>query len=379
MTNTIRIRRATLRPMLQFGAGFFLLVAIASPTSAGIRPSFQLDHSVWKATHIVLATEGDLIDGRLRVIESWKGNLEPDTEIILPELADFADAKSRRVHDWWQRRDLPEPYARVVSGSRMVLFLVEFDPTDKTRPSDSKPRAWLPASYHGHGGFKVSVAWLERGEAYAFVQVLNPGPSVLTHRGTGVEMKARVVEFGVIQAHLGEAVDRRAPVLAAQSLRAFHRQEFYCGAKASIKSLGRMGGVALPMLRRLLDDRTLSHWHPDIISSLVAAGGADVAPDLTAIVKEGLAFWQERLPTLKKGWWNSAPDNERGGLRNKYKRLLAALRALRPLRYKPCRAVVSAVRDLWQSDDTLSDIGDSQMARACNAVLDGLSGEPTAP
>jgi len=373
--NAIEIRRAMLRPILSFGAGFFLLAAIASPTWAAIRPSFSLDYSVWKATHIVLATEGDVIDGHLRVVESWKGNLESGTEIILPELANFADAKSRRVHDWGQRSDLPEPYARVVSGSRMVLFLVESKPTSP----DSKSPAWLPASHHGHGGFKVSIAWLERGEAYAFGQIFNPGPSILTHRGTGVEMKARVAAFDVIQADLRRAVDGGDPVLASQSFRAFCRQGFYYGAKGSLESLGAMGKIALPMLRGLLGDRTLSHWHPNIISSLVSAGGADVAPDLTAIVKEGLAFWQERLPKLEKGWWNRAPDNERGELRNKYSQLLTALRALQPLRYEPCRPVASAVSDLWQSDDCLSDVGDNEMVRACNAVLKGQSDEPTAP
>jgi len=365
--------------MLQFGAGFFLLVAIASPTSAYLRPTFSLDYSMWKATHIVLATEGDLIDGRLRVVESWRGNLEPDTEIILPELARFWDAESRRVI-WWQRRDLPEPYyARVVSGSRMVLFLVEPEPTDQATSSDSKPRAWLPATPSGYGGFEVSVAWLERGEAYAFYKCL-PGPPLLDHLGPGIDMKARVVAFDVIQAHLRKAVAGRDPVRAVQSFFAFLRQKFYRGAKESIASLGRMGVVALPTLRRLLGNMSYSSWHPDIISSLVAAGGADVAPDLTAIVKEGLAFWQERLPKLKKGWRDSAPHNERRRHSSQYSRLLAALRALGPLRYEPCRTVVSALRDLWQADDTLSRTGHHQtMARACNAVLEGLSAKPAAP
>jgi len=380
MRNTIRIRRAMPKLMFQLSAGFFFLVVIAAPTSAAIRPSFYLDYSVWKATHIVLATEGDVIDGRLSVIESWKGDLEPDTNVILPELAGFADAKSRRVHDWGQRQDLPEPYARVVTGSRIVLFLVASAPTTQTTSSESKPRAWLPASYFGHGGFKVSVAWLERGEAYAFVQVENPGPSVLTHLGTAIEMKARVVAFDVIQANLGKAVDGRDPLVAAQSLRAFHRQAFSYGAKGSIESLGRMGEVAVPVLRQLLGDRTLSHRHPDIVSSMVAAGGADVAPDLTAVVQEGLAFWQERLPKLeKKDRWNSGTDNERRGLLEQYGRLLAALRALRPLRYAPCRDVVSAVGDLWQSYDALKDIGDGQMHRACEDVLDGLGNASPSP
>ena len=247
------------------------------------------------------------------------------------------------------------------------------EPSDQAGPSHAGPRVWLPASQFGHGGFKVSVVWLERGEAYGLVQIFNPGPSVLAHLQTGVEMKARVQAFGVIQAQLDRAGQERDPVAAAQSLRAFHRQSFYQGTRASIAALGRMGEDALPALRRLLGDRTLPDWHSDIISATVAAGGVDAAPDLSAIVQEGLDFWRERLPTLEQGWWNKAPDNERRGLRNRYKRLLAALRALGPLKYAPCRQVVSELRDLWQSDDSLSEVGDNQVPRACTAVLEGLS------
>ncbi len=76
MRNTTRTRRGMPGLVLRFCGGLLLLGVFASSASAAIRPSFYLDYSVWKATHIVLATEGDSIDGRLRVIESWKGNLE---------------------------------------------------------------------------------------------------------------------------------------------------------------------------------------------------------------------------------------------------------------------------------------------------------------
>mgnify|MGYP007065672871 CR=1 FL=1 len=283
------------------------------------------------------------------------------------------------MHVWKGHQDVPEPYVRAVSGSQMVLFLVKPKPTDQANRSDSKSPAWLPASYLEHGGFKVSVVWIERGEAYAFKQVFNPGPSVLTRVGIGIDMKAKVVAFSVIQANLNKAVEEKDALSAAQSLRAFSGQGYHYGAKGCIESLGKMGNAAVPTLCRLLGDRTLSHWHPDIISAMVAAGGVDVASDLTAVVKEGLEYWQERLPKLKKGWWNNAPDNERRSLRSRYGRLLAALRAIRPLRYEPCREVVSSLRDLWRSSETLSDVGGDQMARACDAVLEELTGGPSAP
>ena len=57
-----------------------------SRVCAAERPSFNLDYSAWKATHIVLATENGTIDGRLKVVESWKGDIKPGMELILPEL-----------------------------------------------------------------------------------------------------------------------------------------------------------------------------------------------------------------------------------------------------------------------------------------------------
>ena len=365
---------------------FSFFLGMATVASAGARPSFSLDLSVWRATHIVLATEGDLIDGHIKIIESWKGDLEPGARVVLPGLADFADVESRRVHNWWYPQDLPEPYARVVTGSRTILFLVKPDPAERTSSTNffrrivsSKATAWLPAVAYRDSGFKFSVAWLERGEAYAFRQVMNPGPVVLAHIGTAVDIKARVVGIDVISTSLGKAIDGRDSVLAGQCLKAFEKRKFYYGAQASIESLGRMGTVALPTLRRLLGNESLLDLHSDVISAMAAAGRTGAARDLATTVEEGLRFWQERLPTLTRGWWNSAPDDERRLLRNRYGILSAALQALRPLRYAPCREDISALRNLWQSDETLNDVGDGAMIRACDAVLEELDRESPYP
>lgn len=351
-----------------------LLVLVSTSRSfAAERPSFNLDYSLWKATHIVLATEGNVIDGKLKVIESWKGDLKPDSKIVLPELAAFSTEKSRRVHDWWKRKDLPESYARFVTGSKMVLFLVKSAKNPQKDLSDPDNLTWLPASYNGFGGFKVSLAWIENGEAYVFIQIDNPGPSILTHLSTVIEMKSRIAAFNVIQTAHENAVHDKDPIHAMQSFRAFHRNKFYYAAKANIQSLGSMGSKALPILRRSLQDRTLRNWHQHIISSMVTAGGQSVAKDLIAIIEKEFEFFSKRAPDLKEGWWNADPADERRMLRERYGILLITLRKIRPLRYPPCRDVVIKTRDLWRSNAILSFNGESQVLPTCDVILKELS------
>ncbi len=348
-----------------------LLIAVyPCPLLAGIRPSFSLDHSLAKATHIVLATEGEVIDGRFTVIESWKGDLKPGEAVVLPDLAELADEDARQVK-WYGRVDPEERYVKTVSGSQMVLFLVAPENEDQASTQDSEPTEWLPASYLGHGGFKTSVMWFERGDAYAFTQIMNPGPTELLHTGVAIQTKARITAFCVIEADLEVAIREKDPIRASQALFAFYREGFWAGASEGIDSLGRMGEVALPTFRRLLKDKQLGQWHPRLISSMAEVGGIEVADDLTAIAEEGLTFWQTKAATLEKGWWNRDFEDKRW-LRSEYSRLLASLRALETLRHEPCRDVVLAIRELWQSHQAMSDVGDNQMAQACDKVLDAL-------
>src|SRR6185369_10112108 len=99
-----------------------LLCGSHSLTSAGIRPSFGLEGNTWNATHIVVVTEGKTIDGIFRVLESWKGDLNPGDTIKVPELASFKAESSRTVSDPWYQKPGTNP-GLVVTGDRMVLFL----------------------------------------------------------------------------------------------------------------------------------------------------------------------------------------------------------------------------------------------------------------
>lgn len=108
---------------------------------AGIRPSFGLNHCAWHATHIVVASEGDEIDGRLTVLESWKGDLQPGELVSIPQLASFKSQPSREVKtsplglaiERSMNYITPKEY---VTGSRMILFLKKGISCQKRLPTE---------------------------------------------------------------------------------------------------------------------------------------------------------------------------------------------------------------------------------------------------
>src|SRR5206468_844470 len=75
------------------------LLALILPTTAtaAIRPSFHLDTCSWRATHVVVVSEGETIDGAVTVLESWVGDLRPGDTLAVPELAAFAPEKARAI------------------------------------------------------------------------------------------------------------------------------------------------------------------------------------------------------------------------------------------------------------------------------------------
>src|SRR5215469_3006835 len=98
-----------------------------TPASFGeIRPSFIQDHCIWNATHIIVVTEGDKIDGIVEVTESWRGDLKVGASVTIPGLAEFAPDDKRVIRKGIHATfDKDEPAMKVthVSGKRMILFL----------------------------------------------------------------------------------------------------------------------------------------------------------------------------------------------------------------------------------------------------------------
>jgi hypothetical protein len=62
--------------MIRLSASLALLLSVSCLTYAGIGPSFFLDDCAWHATDIVLV-EVTTTPSVFRVLESWKGSLDP--------------------------------------------------------------------------------------------------------------------------------------------------------------------------------------------------------------------------------------------------------------------------------------------------------------
>ena len=182
-------------------ATLLFLLAVSTAASAAIQPSFSSEGCSWRATDIVVVSEGSEIDGNFKVLETWKGDLKPGQTISVPELAQFKgkDARSVYADPWVEKEGDSRP--RYVSGQRMILFLrdankpqddhdSEYDPW-RTRESDVSTSRWKPTNPMGTE-MKYSTAWVENGKVYCFVQIENPGDPVIISAGTETELKTEV-------------------------------------------------------------------------------------------------------------------------------------------------------------------------------------------
>lgn len=114
------------------------LLTVSSAASAGIRPSFDPEGCSWRATDIVVVTEGSQIDGNLKVRETWKGDLKPGQMISVPELASFKEQAARLIYSsaWYDKDYDGKP--RYVSGERLILFLRDANKRDDDSDDDAK-------------------------------------------------------------------------------------------------------------------------------------------------------------------------------------------------------------------------------------------------
>lgn len=150
-------------------------------------PSFSLEDAAPRATHIVVATEGDEIDGKLTVIECWKGNLKAQDVILVPQMKAWSRVAEREVLGemaGFYKAMYPKRVERLpshVSCKKVVLFLIREGET------------WKPASKTQL--MSMSVVWIENGLVLWYIQHFNPGPQKLCPGSDSVdEFKMSVTE-----------------------------------------------------------------------------------------------------------------------------------------------------------------------------------------
>jgi hypothetical protein len=347
-------------------------------------------------THIVVVTEGDEIDGKVRVLESWKGDLKKGDEIDIPALAIFADPKERtlsgpfhipknvplsrkvqyhgyRIKNWVSGKG-PLIKIKKVTCKRMVVFLKKAD------GENADDTMWTPSSYGKD--IKTAVIWVESGWTYAWLQLINPGPLYLTGpRGSEKDYKQRVLasiqeveRIESIIAAAKEAVEATKSVATAEEcislLRPHLTTELREANRVAIEALGREKAAALPTLIEIFEDEQYeyNYLRADVLQAMRYAGKAAGPYLLKRLLKEK-AYWKETAPLVTSGWRKDrfVPSKEIApGIEEHYRVTSWVIRLLGDIDYPECVNTVREFRDFWRSFPQMQD-GDPLEPVAFNA------------
>ena len=364
-----------LKPVVSvhFGLPLILLAIFIRPASAGIRPSFSLEHSSWHATHIVLVEVTSKQDV-FSVVESWKGELQPRDAIAVPELKPVPSAVPISLYP--RRTDFFVPDNNGTSeqipaqpvGARMVLFLKN----DGGSESLPKPReTWRSADFFNE--MKTSVVWIDGGLLYRFQQVMNPGPSILVPWDISLhQMKHRVTEINRIRLELAKVVSTNDCVARAEGLKAYVRSELYEAKQLALSELAKCGPSASKTIREMLDSPAFADEAGELVKAFTDSGGESVGEELNNRLKRDLMFWQATAPSLPQGWWNQDP-RPHAPLRERYVQTLELIRGLGRTHYKPALETATQLGNLWRSLPQLNDAsGLNQMTHECDKLVDRL-------
>lgn len=359
-----------------------LLLVICGSGSAAIRPSFEPEESSWRATDIVVVTEGEKIDGVFTVLETWKGDLKPGETITIPEMAEFEARDARLIDTWsWVKNEREPP--EYVTGERMILFLREVTKvTDKPEEdstlggegSTNASSRWKSSNSLATE-MKYSTVWVEKGKLNWFVQKMNPGRSLLSSIGISeAELKTEVSSVLSTQNALNAALAITDPATRAGGLEPFAQHKIYRARKQAFAGLAECGESALPVLRRMLGNELLREHHPAVIETFAKASRKTAGPELTIWMERELEFWEHTAPSLAVGWWNGAglAPNQSDALekaqplRDRWMALYQAVQSLGEIRYTGAERVLSEISDFWRS---LPQLYGDQIGEASDKVL----------
>lgn len=331
------------------------MLSLSSTVHAFFLPSFGLDGCAWNATCIVVATEGQKIDGRVRVLECWLGDVQRGEEIRLKDLASYALENRRTV------REHSRTTGEVVTCSRMVLFL------RRTKNGWEGAAGKKPFE-----GILVSTVWIEKRLAYWMAQTRMSGPQVLVRgylasgRATESKVRHRVLEILKVRRAFNEArsiprLDRRA-----QAMIPFVRGDVPPARSEALGCLVAAGEPARPVLLTLLRDAPPSASVPGLIAALEKLDAKEAGSVATDLLKQELEYWKKNAGkitsrALHGGEWLDRHD-----------KLTYILEGLARLAYPECEETVRDALKYW---NTRTDLNSSQarVIRKCDAVLKRLA------
>ena len=345
----------------------------ANLASAAIQPSFGVG-CAWNATDIVVVTQKP--DG-LTVLETWHGQLKKDEQISVVGLP-FAPIRVSTQFDELYKQAGKEPptKAKTVSGERIVLFL---------KPLEIKPDAEITArpvikTFQGAsfwtGAYNAAISsavWFDQEQSYAFMQMMNPGPSELHPYGISEEnLKKTALAILAEKDSLEKAKSVVNPTERVAALLPLTRGSFGQTRRESLVELGKCGKPALSVLKEMIGND--AYGQSEVIKAIAEASGTDAGQENVAILEKEFAFWKAKAPELDVGWWNNAGgsyDSEAWSrlnkLRNRYGIMYSGLWILRNHPYPPSRELVTQILEFWTSQPQFKDM--KQVCETCEQVL----------
>jgi hypothetical protein len=244
-------------------------------------------------------------------------------------------------------------------GSQMVLFL-------KKAPETSSDH-WKPADLFGE--MKTSAVWTDGGHLYAFLQPMNPGPSVLVPWDKSLDkMKDRIREIRRIQLELVKVTAIEDDAARAEGLKVYVRSDVFEAQQLALSELGKSGPKALVKIREMLSDPAFADEGAALVKAFAEAGGESVGEELDRRLQEQLTFWQATAPTLSVGWWNQ-DATPHAPLRERYTQTWELVLALERVHYRPASTTAEQLGDFWRSLPQLNDpSGLNKMASECDKL-----------
>lgn len=348
---------------LRVGLLSALVFSFVQPSLAGIRSSFSLDYCSWHATEIVLVGVTP-IPGTFRVMESWKGDLKLGNLVTVPELQPPPGATEIAAY--------PKEFAEILKGrlnkqipaqrvgSQMILFL-------KKAPEATSDRS-EPADLFGE--MKASAVWIDGGQLYAFLQVMNPGPSVLVPWDMSLDnVKDRLREIRRIQLELTKVIAIEDGVARAEGLKVYVSSDVFEAQQLALSELGKSGPKAVATIRKMLSDPAFADEGAALVKAFAEAGGESVGEELSRRLQEQLEFWQANAPALAEGWWDQ-DASPHAPLRERYMQTWELVLALERLHYRPAAITAEQLGDFWRSLPQLNDTsGLNQLATECDKLV----------
>ncbi len=342
--------------------GFFL----SPQTVRGeIQPSFALQDCAWNATHIVEVTQGIKRDAVFTILESWKGDLGKGKLLVLPELLRFSPEEKRRIFAIPGTK-VPPNRVTNVSGFHIVLFL-------KKKTADGLDPKAEPV-WQGAGVFPElmsSVAWIDGGEAFAYVQIINPGGPVLWPlERTEKQFKTDALKIIATKETFEQALEEADTGKRAKRLSVLVQSDLYRCRSQAVQALARCGEKALPIIKKLINDNPRAAIVPELFRAMGKAGGTKAGKELASILREEFAFWKKRGPELNGDWWHGRglEVKELRSLQHRIGKFSGIICALAEANDTECRPLVREVYEFLKAHPHL-DAGGGNGSRYCRFIL----------